>query len=269
MTRESPLRALVVGATGATGRLLVRALLERGHAVAAIVRSPDRLPAELREHPRLAVTTASLLDLDDAELARHVEGCDAIASCLGHSVSVRGIWGRPRRLVTNAVRRLCAAIHAAPGKRPKRFVLMNTAGNRNRDLPEPLSLAERLVVGLIRLTLPPQSDNEQAAEHLRSRVGQGDPAIEWVVVRPDTLLDRDVVSPYSLHASPIRSAIFDPGETSRINIADFMARLIADDALWLRWQGRMPVIYDDGRGTEPSLPHRAEAAAAPGSRPAP
>ena len=35
---------LVVGASGATGKLLVEGLLEQKHVVKAIVRSPDRLP---------------------------------------------------------------------------------------------------------------------------------------------------------------------------------------------------------------------------------
>ena len=45
---------LVVGGTGATGRLLVGELLERGLAVKTVVRSPDKLPAELRAHGGLA-----------------------------------------------------------------------------------------------------------------------------------------------------------------------------------------------------------------------
>lgn len=34
------------------------------------------------------------------------------------------------------------------------------------------------------------------------------------------------------------------GETSRINVAHFMADLITDDGLWSRWKGQMPVIYN-------------------------
>ena len=49
---------LVVGATGATGRLLVKQLLGRDEAVKAIVRSPDRLPEKLRNHDRLTVIRA-------------------------------------------------------------------------------------------------------------------------------------------------------------------------------------------------------------------
>jgi hypothetical protein len=58
------------------------------------------------------------------------------------------------------------------------------------------------------------------------------------------LTDADQVSEYSTHPSPTRSAIFNPGKTSRINVADFMARLITDAALWDEWKGRMPVVYN-------------------------
>ena len=47
---------LVLGATGATGRLLVRQLLDRGEHVRAIVRSPDSLPPGIREDERVSVT---------------------------------------------------------------------------------------------------------------------------------------------------------------------------------------------------------------------
>jgi hypothetical protein len=66
----------------------------------------------------------------------------------------------------------------------------------------------------------------------------------WVVVRPDSLRDEDDVTGYSIHTSPTRSAIFDPGSTSRINVAHFMADLITNDQLWDNWEGQMPVIYN-------------------------
>jgi nucleoside-diphosphate-sugar epimerase len=239
---------LVVGATGATGRLLVAQLLDRGQHVRAIVRSPDRLPTELRNQPHLSLVQASLLDLDAADLARHVAGCGAVASCLGHSLSFRGIFGPPHRLVTDATRRLCAAIRANAPAAPVKFVLMNTTGNRNRDLAEPIPPGQQVVIGLLRLLLPPHADNEQAADYLRTEVGQDDGAIEWVAVRPDNLINADAVTAYDVHPSPIRSAIFDAGKTSRINVGDFMARLIAEDDLWSRWRGSMPVIYNRESG---------------------
>jgi nucleoside-diphosphate-sugar epimerase len=235
---------LVVGASGATGRLLVEQLLKRGQIVRAIVRSPDRLPESLRNDPNVTVICASVLELSDAEMAQHVSGCGAVASCLGHNLSLKGIYGHPRKLVTEATRRLCNAIKAKEAEGPTKFVLMNTAGNSNRDLHEPISFGQRFVIGLIRLLLPPHVDNEKAADYLRTQIGQNDQAIEWTAVRPDSLIDEDQVSAYEVHASPTRSAIFDPGKTSRINVANFMAELITNEATWNEWKGRMPVIYN-------------------------
>jgi hypothetical protein len=224
--------------------LLVKQLLDRGVEVRAIVRSPDKLPEEIRNHKNLSLIQASVLDLDDATLAQHVNGCEAIASCLGHNMSLQGLYGHPRRLVTHTTSRLCDAIKANNPGQPVKFVLMNTAGNSNRDLSEPVSSTERVVVGLIRLLLPPHADNEQAADYLRVTVGHNDPVIEWAVIRPDSLVDEENVTAYELHPSPTRSAIFNPGKTSRINVGHFMADLITNRDLWNQWQGQMPVIYN-------------------------
>ena len=246
---------LVVGASGATGRLLVKQLLERGHLVKVIVRSPDRLPAVLKNHDGLSVIHASVLKLSDVELAQHVKGCDAVASCLGHNLNVKGLFGPPRRLVADATRRLCEAIKANQPEETTKFVLMNTAGNSNRDLDEPISFAQRCVVGLLRLLLPPHVDNEQAADYLRVKIGQADELIEWVAVRPDGLINEDTVTEYEVYSSPIRSAIFDAGQTSRTNVAHFMTELITGDNIWRTWQGQMPVIYNKAVSRK-QIPHR-------------
>lgn len=235
---------LIVGATGATGRLLTEELLNRGQLVKVIVRSPDKLPTAVKNHDNLTVIQASVLDLSDAELAKHTKGCDAVVSCLGHNMTFKGMYGHPRKLVTDATRRLCEAIQANRPEKPTKFVLMNTTGNRNRDLNEPISFTEKFIVGLLRLLLPPHSDNEQAADYLRSKIGQNDKLIEWAAVRPDNLIDEDEVIPYDVYPSPIRSAIFDAGQTSRINVGYFMADLITEDDIWQQWQGQMPVIYN-------------------------
>ena len=209
--------ALVVGASGATGRMLVEHLLNRGREVKTIVRMPDKLPEVIKNDDKLSVINASVLDLSDTELARHVSGCDAVASCLGHNTNFMGIYGHPRRLVTDATRRLCSAIKENKSEGAVKFVLMNTAGNSNRDLLEPMSFGQKCVIGLLRLLLPPHVDNEKAADYLRAKIGS-DEAIEWAVVRPATLIDENEVTNYEAYASPTRSAIFDPGVTSRINV---------------------------------------------------
>jgi nucleoside-diphosphate-sugar epimerase len=239
---------LVLGATGATGKWLVQDLLERGEEVRVVVRDPARLPDSVRDHQRLAVTEAAVLELTADELVEQVRGCRAVASCLGHTLSLRGLFGPPRRLVTDVTRRVCEAIRATAPGTPTRFVLMNTTGNVNRDLDEPLMRKERVVLALLRTLLPPHADNEEAAEVLRAVMGQDDPHVEWAAVRPDALVNADEVTPYELHPSPTRSAIFDAGKVSRRNVARCMSELMLDDEPWARWKGRMPVIYSAGEG---------------------
>ena len=208
------------------------------------MRSPHKLPEVITNHDNLSVIHASVLELSDTEMAQHVSGCRAVASCLGHNLSFKGLYGPPRRLVTDATRRLCDAIKANKPEETTKFVLMNTAGNSNRDLNEPISLGQKCVIGLLRLLLPPHVDNEKAADYLRTKIGQHDGAVEWAAVRPDNLTDEDQVTEYEVHPSPIRSAIFDAGLTSRINVGHFMAELITDDDTRNKWKGQMPVIYN-------------------------
>ena len=233
---------LVVGASGATGRLLVKDLLNRGEKVTAIVRSTEKL-TELLNNKNLTIVNAGVLELSDTEMIACVKDCDVIASCLGHNISFRGMFGQPRRLVTETAQRLCAAIEANKPEKPVKFVLMNTTANRNRDLNEPISFAQKMVIAVLRLLLPPHVDNEKAADYLRTNIGQHNQMIEWTAVRPDGLTDESTVSPYEVYPSPIRSAVFNAGKVSRINVARFMAELITDSNTWNKWKGQMPVIY--------------------------
>ena len=235
---------LVVGATGATGRLLVEQLLKRNEPVKALVRRTGTFNEFITAHPGFTEIQASVLDLSPDELARHVAGCTALASCLGHNLTFKGIFGKPWLLVTDTIRRLCAAVSDTGTTQPVRVVLMNTAGNSNRDLVEPVSFAQRCVVGLIRTLVPPHRDNEQAADYLRTQIGQNHDRIQWAAVRPDSLIDLDEVTAYDAFPSPTRSAIFNPGKTSRINVAHFMAELVTHDETWQQWQGQMPVVYN-------------------------
>jgi len=235
---------LVVGASGATGMQLVEQLLNQGQHVKVIVRSPEKLPESWKTNARLQIISASVLELSDKEMNEYTSDCQSIASCLGHNMSWKGVYGEPRKLVTDATIRLCNAIKVNKPKSPVKYVLMNTTGNRNRDLNEPISFGQKCVIGILRLILPPHVDNEKAADYLRTEVGQNNPFIEWAAVRPDGLTDADKVTEYEIHPSPIRSAIFDAGKTSRINVGHFMAALISDNALWNKWKGQMPVIYN-------------------------
>ncbi len=234
------MKVLVVGASGATGRLVVNQLLSRGAEVCAIVRSLDALP----DMPNLYKIQASVHNLTSIEMATHLKDCNAVVSCLGHNLTFKGMFGKPRLLVTDTLQCICRAIKSNATDDAVKVILMNTTGNSNRDIPETPPLSQRIVIAILRALLPPHVDNENAADFLRTQIGQYDKDIEWVAVRPDALTNEKEVTDYNVCISPIRNAIFDSGATSRINVGNFMAELILNESTWLKWKGQMPVVYN-------------------------
>lgn len=232
---------LVVGASGATGQHVVDQLLRQGVEVRAIVRSLD----SLSDNPKLNKIKASVHDLTSLEMAIHTKGCSAVVSCLGHNLTFKGMYGKPRLLVTNTLQCICDAIISNKRDGMVKVILMNTSGNSNRDIHEKTPLSQRLVIAILRILLPPHLDNEKAADYLRTHIGKNNKAIEWVAVRPDALTNENEVTAYNVRSSPIRNAIFDSGATSRINVGNFMTELILNESVWQKWKGQMPVIYNN------------------------
>jgi hypothetical protein len=116
-----------------------------------------------------------------------------------------------------------------------RFILMSTTAYTNRKTGEVNTFGEKLVFSLLKVLLPPHKDNMLAADYLVYKLG-ANTNIDWVAVRPDSLFDEDNVSEYEIHNNKVRSPIFDPGKTSRINVSSFMVELITNDKLWQEWK---------------------------------
>ena len=238
------MNVLVVGGTGATGHHFVNMLLSHGCNVTIIVRNKDKIDTYFKDRERLTVITGNVLDMDSITLRGLVGNSDAIGSCLGHPQTLKGTFGKPRKLVVESIRKLCQSVPDTARGNPFRIVLMGTAGVRNKDIQEKWSLAEGVIFFLTSHLVPQQSDNEDAAEYLRSQIGKKDKRIEWVIVRPDRLTNEEEVTDYEISESIIRSPLFNGGKTSRINVGHFMSELIVDTDKWNEWKGRMPVIYN-------------------------
>jgi len=225
-----------------TGRRLVEQLLGKNYKVRIIVRSSDKLPADIVENPNTISIEASVLDLTDEEVTEHVKDCDAVVSCLGHVMNFKGIFGEPKKLCTDATRNLCNSLEKHSLPKPTKFILMNTVGVQNPDLEEKRNWVERGLLTLLHHTLPPHRDNETAAEYLHKIVGKENKSIEWCCVRPDSLINAQV-SPYDISESPT-TGIFSGRPTARSNVAHFMTNLIENEELWNTWKFRMPVIMN-------------------------
>ena len=217
-------------------------LLEKGHEVKAFARNITKFSTEIITHKKFDVIGTSVLDMSEEELENHTKGCDAIVSTLGHNLSFKGMFGNPRQLVTDSIKKLCKVSEYTKNK-PVKIILMNTVACKNEDLKEKVSFFEKCVFFLLRYLIPPHSDNENAANYLRTLIGQNHSNIQWAVVRPDSLINEEEISPYTTHSSPIHT-LFKPGKTSRINVAHFISELISNEKIWIEWKGKMPVIYN-------------------------
>ena len=234
---------LLIGGTGRTGRRVLEQLLSRGINVCAIVRSAEKLRAGVAERPGLSVVEADLLALSDEELLRHVRGCDAVVSCLGHTISARGVFGPPRDLVCRSVERVYRATRELRPAQPVKLILMSSVSvNRPGGLDTRRGRFERAVVWTQRGMIPPAKDNQRAADFLHDVIEAADPHAQWVAVRPDSLKEGDVTE-YALHEGLVDS-LSRPGETNRANVAHFMCELATDPEVWATWRGRLPVIVN-------------------------
>lgn len=237
------MKVLVIGATGATGRLVVKHLLDININVKAVARNKSLVLNEFKNNDHLEIIIGNISEFNLNQNIEFISDCDAVVCCLGHNISLKGIIGKPRMLVRDSIKNVCNAIERSKKDKVK-LILMNTTANMNRKLKESYSYKDKIVLSLLTFFLPPHKDNVKAASYLSNVIGEYNSKIEWIAVRPDTLINEEKVSEYEIMESPKRSPVFDAGKTSRINVAHFMIELLLNAELWNRWKFKMPVIYN-------------------------
>lgn len=198
-------RIAVLGATGATGRLLVERALRDGHAVTALARTPERLAIR---HPSLRVVAGDVLS-DGPELAEVVAGKDVVVSALG-----RGLELRSHGLMARAVPRILSAMerHGVA-----RLVLLSAYGVGRFDPDVPL--LPRLMFRLMLRDI--YADKEAADGAVRKS------NLRWTIVAPVHLNNRPEAGRYRA-GEDIRTRGF--AQISRTDVAQFMIRAIDDPA---------------------------------------
>lgn len=200
------MKLVILGATGRTGRQLVRQALAQGHTMTAVVRDPARLPIS---DPALDIRAADVTSM--AELKPVFAGHDAVLCALG----VRG--NKKAGIAATATR---AILRALDSTGIKRYVTSSAAPVGPRSAAEPL-LARVVVTPLIRRIF---HDIYADLEDMERQV-QATDNLDWTIFRPPRLLDRPARGHYRRE---IGSAVPGGFSFARADLAHAMLASLED-----------------------------------------
>ena len=205
------MKLLVLGATGGTGRLIVRDAVAKGHSIVALVRS--KTSADL-PGARLVEGDAR----DEATLSRAMDGCDAVVSALGTGMGLRKV-----DLLTVATRALVTAMTRNGVRRLVCVSALGVGDSRGHGG----FVFDRLFQPLLLNEAYKDKDRQEAA--IRAS------ALDWVVVRPAMLTDDPARGSARAFTDLAR---VKGGKIARADVAQFVVEQLTTDA-YLR---RTPVL---------------------------
>jgi putative NADH-flavin reductase len=205
------MKILVLGATGATGQLIVRDATANGHHVVALVRAKAR--ADL---PGAEVIEGDVRD--EGTLAGALNGCDAVISALGTGMGLREV-----DLLTVVTRALVAAMTRAGVRRLICISALGVGDSRNHGGFVFDRLFQPLLLG------PAYKDKDRQEAAIRAS------SLDWVVVRPAMLTNGP---PLGRIRAITDLAGVNGGKIARAEVAQFVVEQLTTDT-WLR---RTPVV---------------------------
>jgi uncharacterized protein YbjT (DUF2867 family) len=202
------MKILVLGATGATGRLIVSKAVSKGYEVTALVRSKAKA---------IDLAGAELVEgdvRDPATLTRAIAGCDAVVSSLGTAMS-------PFREVTLLSTATRALVSVMAQQNIRRLVCITGLGAGD-SRGHGGFFFDRLFLPLMLRKVYEDKDRQEDA--IRAST------LDWTIVRPTVLNDKPARG--SIKALTDLSDIHG-GTIARADVADFVVQQLTTDA-WLR-----------------------------------
>jgi putative NADH-flavin reductase len=204
-------KVLILGATGATGRILMGAALARGYEVTALARNPSAVAPE--DH-RPRVLEGNALDASSVEAA--VAGQDAVLSALGTRST------RPTTLFSESTHNVIGAMD----KHGVRRLVCITGVGAGDSKGHVGFLYDRIILPFIVKNV--YEDKERQEEAIKRS------NLEWVIVRPAQLTDEPAKGEYRVFLGGSYTAT----KISRADVAAFMLAQLTDDT----YVRKMPVI---------------------------
>ena len=201
------MKILVLGATGATGRLIVSRALAEGHDVVVLARSRARTAI---------LTGVQIVEgdaRDGAALTRAIAGCDAVISALGTGLS-------PFQKVTMLSRATRALVGVMNAQNVRRLVCITGLGAGD-SLGHGGFFFDRLFLPLMLRHV--YADKNRQEDVIRAS------ALDWTIVRPTVLNDKPAHG--RVRALTDLSGVYG-GTIARADVADFVVQQLVSST-WL------------------------------------
>ena len=196
---------LVFGATGGTGREVVKQALEGGSTVTAFVRDPGKLDIK---HPNLKVVRGDVMDIVSVEQA--VEGQEAVVCLLG------GGQKRTGTVRSEGTEHIIKAMEKAG---IQRFICQSTLGT-GESWGNLNFFWKYIMFGfLLREVF---ADHEKQESHVKQS------CLDWTIIRPGALVDGEQTGSYK-HGFPGDDKT-SKLKISRADVADFILKQLKDNS---------------------------------------
>ncbi|TRM61223.1 hypothetical protein BD626DRAFT_434386 [Schizophyllum amplum] len=217
-------RILILGSTGPSGTDIIRfALQDRADAkIVLFVRSPQKLPEEIKSNPSVNIVEGQLEDT--AALEQALEGVDAIMSALGPSSS-----SHPKDApIAQFYKKLLRMMRE---RGIKRLLVLGTA-SASDPVNDGFSLGYKaMVLGVYMFYWAGYNEFHTLGEILRGPEGKD---IEWTMVRVPILTEEDKVG-------TVAGYIGDGKVGLRLARKAF-ARFMVDELGKREWVCKMPAV---------------------------
>jgi putative NADH-flavin reductase len=211
------MKLTIFAATGGIGRQILEQAVDAGHDVTAVVRNPQKLPADLSRQVR--VVTADLAAPDPAMLKSAVQGADAVLSGLGAtSNSEAGI-------ATQGTLAIAAAMKAAGARRITVVSAgpIGTVPSPRRPDPPKHDPGDGFLMRHLGAPLTKAALRKHYADLAQMEDVLRDSDLDWTAVRPPRLTDKPLTGTYRMaDGQNLRRGLF----ISRADVAHCMLRAV-------------------------------------------
>jgi putative NADH-flavin reductase len=211
--RKITMKVLILGATGGTGREIAREAVAKGHSVVALVRSK----AKAQDLASVQIVEGDARD--EAALGRALDGCTAVISSLGTTVSPF----KEVTLLSSATRALITAMDRQKVRRLICITGMGAGDSRNHGG----FVFDKLFFPLLLRKVYDDKDRQEKIIRASN--------LDWVIVRPAMLTNKPAVGNIRVVTD---LAGISGGSIPRADVATFVVAQLTDN----KWLGRSPSL---------------------------